>query len=73
MSEHETSHRPDGDGPTRFEDLGRQKTGLLRETLEFLRENRKYWLLPMVFVLALLALAVFLSTGSGSFVIYTLF
>jgi hypothetical protein len=49
--------------------------GLVREFLEFLGENKKWWLLPIVAVLLLIGLFVFLSSLSPAAApfIYTLF
>ena len=47
--------------------------GLLRDLWGFLRENKKWWLLPIVIVLLLFGLLIFFSgTGLAPF-IYTLF
>ena len=49
------------------------RPGLLREFWGFLRENKKWWLLPILIVLLALGLLVILSgTGLAPF-IYTLF
>ena len=43
--------------------------GLLREFWEFLRHNKKWWLLPILLALLLLGLLVILSgTGLGPFI-----
>jgi hypothetical protein len=43
--------------------------GLLREFWEFLRHNKKWWLLPILLALLLLGLLVVLSgTGLGPFI-----
>ena len=48
-------------------------TGLLRELWDFLRDNKKWWLLPILVLLLLLGLlTVLASTGLAPF-IYTLF
>jgi hypothetical protein len=46
----------------------------LREFLAFLRQRKKYWLIPILLVLAILGLLITLAEGSvaGPF-IYTLF
>jgi hypothetical protein len=47
--------------------------GLLAELWEFVSQNKKWWLLPIVLILLLLAGLIFLSgTGAAPF-IYTLF
>ena len=47
--------------------------GIVREFWEFLRDNKKWWITPIVIVLLLVGLLVFLSgTGAAPF-IYTLF
>ncbi len=48
-------------------------TGLLRESFDFLRHNKKWWLTPIVVVLLLVSVFLFMaSTGAAPF-IYTLF
>jgi hypothetical protein len=48
-------------------------TGFLRELWGFLRENKKWWLIPILIVLLLFGLLILLSgTGVAPF-IYTLF
>lgn len=57
-----------------FEKASQQKQGnLLTEFIGFLKQNRKFWLLPLVLVmLALAALLILSSTAAAPF-IYTLF
>lgn len=59
---------------TRFEQAGEeQPMGLLAEFWLFIREEKKWWLTPIVLVLLLAGVAIFLSgTGAAPF-IYTLF
>jgi hypothetical protein len=46
---------------------------MVREMLSFLRQNRKWWLLPIIVVLLLVGLLVVLgATGAAPF-IYTIF
>ena len=46
----------------------------LREFWEFLKERKKYWLLPIIIVLALFGILIVLSQGSAvAPFIYTLF
>lgn len=62
------------DKVTRFEQAGEeQQMGLLAEFWLFIREEKKWWLTPIVLVLLLAGVAIFLSgTGAAPF-IYTLF
>lgn len=49
------------------------RTGLIRELWGFLRENKKWWLVPLLIVLLSFGLLILLSgTGLAPF-IYTLF
>lgn len=49
-----------------------QQLGLLREFVEFLGENKKWWLLPIILVLLVFGLLFVLSPSVAPF-IYTLF
>lgn len=61
----------------RTEDFGRHasasRAGLAVEFWDFLKENRKWWLLPILVVFALIGILIVLGgTGAAPF-IYTLF
>jgi len=59
---------------TAFEQASEAKPlGMGREFLEFLAENKKWWLLPIVLMLLALGLLAFLATGGAAPFIYTLF
>ena len=46
----------------------------LKEFLEFLKERKKYWLFPLIFILALFGILIVLSQGSAvAPFIYTIF
>jgi len=46
----------------------------VKEFWEFLRERKKYWLIPIIFVLALFGILIVLSQGSAvAPFIYTIF
>jgi hypothetical protein len=59
---------------TRFEEAGsEQELSLLGEFLLMLRENKKYWMIPLLVILLGFGLLLILgSTGAAPF-IYTLF
>jgi len=59
--------------PDSLEDVAKRHSSptLLAEFLDFLRHNRKWWLLPILVVLLLFGVLIFLSgTGAAPF-IYT--
>ena len=61
--------------PSEFEQAAAQqpRTGLVKELWTFLKENKKWWLLPMIIAFLIFAALIFLSgTGVAPF-IYTLF
>jgi hypothetical protein len=54
--------------------LAREKReGLISEFWEFLKQNKKWWLLPILAVILLLGLLVFLGGSGAAPFIYTLF
>jgi hypothetical protein len=55
-----------------FESMA-EETGLLAEFWEFLCENRKFWLIPILVVLLLLGLLLAFGGSSAAPFIYTLF
>jgi len=58
-----------------FEKLntGPRRSGIAAEMLEFLKHNKKWWLLPILIVMLLITvLVVLVGTGAAPF-IYTLF
>jgi hypothetical protein len=58
---------------TEFERAGEEKPlGIVREFLQFLAENKKWWLLPIVAVLAICSLLV-VAAATLAPAIYTLF
>lgn len=52
---------------------GAAEEGLLREFWQFLRENKKWWLIPILVVLLLFGLLMMLSGSAAAPFIYTLF
>lgn len=56
-----------------FERLGREKPpALIREFLDFIVHNKKWWLIPILLVLALLAILVVLGQSGAAPFIYPL-
>lgn len=61
---------PDND----FEKAAQQKqASLLSEFRGFLKQNRKFWLLPLIIILLLLTALIILSSTAAAPFIYTLF
>jgi hypothetical protein len=57
-----------------FEKAAQQKQGsLLAEFRGFLKQNRKFWLIPLIIILLLLATLLILSSTAAAPFIYTLF
>lgn len=58
-----------------FEKVASERVGgsLLREFWDFLRQSKKWWLLPILVVLSLFGLLAFLSGSAAAPFIYTLF
>ena len=60
--------------PKEFEAAGREsEKSFLGEFVEFLRHNKKYWLLPVVIVLLLLGAFIVLGGTAAAPFIYSLF
>ena len=56
-----------------FEEVEQEELSLVGEFIEFIRENKAWWMVPIVVTLGLLGILVVLtSTGAAPF-IYTLF
>ena len=57
-----------------FQQAAEQKpVGLGREILDMLKHNKKFWMIPIIVILALFAVLVVLGTTSAAPFIYTLF
>ncbi|NQU20155.1 MAG: hypothetical protein HQ567_02655 [Candidatus Nealsonbacteria bacterium] len=60
--------------PTKFEEAAEEKAmSLPQEFWLFLKENKKWWLLPIVIVLAGIAILSVFASGSAAPFIYTIF
>ena len=59
---------------TAFEASGDEKdAGLLREFLAMMKENKKYWLIPLVLILLVFGVLIILGSTAAAPFIYTLF
>lgn len=56
----------------KFEDMD-CKSGLISEFWQFLKSNKKFWLIPIIFVLFLIGLLLVLGASGAAPFIYTLF
>ncbi len=62
------------DGERRFvNEAGEARPGLVREFVDFLKNNKKWWLVPIVILIVLFGLLVLLSGSAAGPFIYTLF
>lgn len=61
--------------PSKFENAAAENdnTGFVAELWAFLKQNKKWWLIPIVVVLALFGVLVLLSGSAAAPFIYTLF
>ncbi|MFO1458481.1 MAG: DUF5989 family protein [Verrucomicrobiota bacterium] len=65
--------KPD-ESVSEFESSAKEKRpGILRELVEFLGQNKKYWMIPLVVLLLAIALLVILGGSAAAPFIYTLF
>ena len=59
---------------TEFEKSGEQKDiGLFGEFVAMLKQNKKYWLIPLILILVLFGVLVILGSSAAAPFIYTLF
>ena len=73
-----TSQPPSPDKPNHSEEefrqlAGRTQPSVVRELWDFLRENKAWWLTPIVVVLLLISVLVILGASGAAPLIYTLF
>ena len=55
-----------------FEEL-ESDSGIVLEFWEFIRKNKKFWLIPLIIILLLMGLLIFLGGTSAAPFIYTIF
>ena len=56
-----------------FDKIQEEPGSLLRELVQFLRQHKKLWMLPLIVLLMLLGLLIVLSGSAAAPFIYTLF
>lgn len=67
-------NKPDTKSKSDFEAAGkRPANSLLREFVQFVVENKKWWLIPILVSLAAIGILIFLSSTGAAPFIYTLF
>ncbi len=72
MSDEDKEMDRNSTAKTAFEDAASEKS-ILVEFWEFLMENKKFWLIPIILVMMLLGLLIVFSGSSAAPFIYTLF
>jgi len=74
MDERETRQPENPDAAGAFESASREKSpGIVREFVDFLRHNKKWWIAPILIALLLIGAFVLLSGTAAAPFIYTLF
>lgn len=59
--------------PNEFANAGKEKTGVVSEFLALLKQNKKFWLIPIVLLLLLVGVLIILGSTAAAPFIYTLF
>ena len=68
------SEKKSREGMNEFERLGEEdQLSLIREFILFIKENKAWWMIPIVLVLGLIGILVVLSSTGAAPFIYTLF
>ena len=74
MTDDQDPNRSDGNTDRDFADQAEQSSpGIIREFVDFLRYNKKWWLKPILLVLLLVGTLIFLGGTAAAPFIYTLF
>ena len=64
----------ENDKRTEFEKAGQEKNaGIASEFMAMLKQNKKYWLIPLIAILALFGVLIILGSTAAAPFIYTLF
>lgn len=74
MTDSQDPSRPENDTGDDFADQAEQSSpGIIREFVDFLRYNKKWWLTPILLVLLLVGTLIALGGTAAAPFIYTLF
>ena len=74
MTDHDTNSSTDRQDAEAFEQEARRESqGLLREYVDFLLHNKKWWLIPIIVALLLVGVLIVLGSSAAAPFIYTLF
>ncbi|MCA9074965.1 MAG: hypothetical protein KDA93_08035 [Planctomycetaceae bacterium] len=74
MPENQTTSEPSGNSATNFEQLAdEQQLSLGREFWLFIVENKAWWMIPILIVLALIGILIALSATGATPFIYSIF
>ena len=74
MSSKTTKPKPQSPQQPEFEDYASQpQSGIVREFIDFLAHNKKWWLTPIILILLLVGLLVVLGGSGAAPWIYSLF
>lgn len=62
-----------GENKSQFEKVAKENKSILGEFIDYLKANKKWWLLPIITTLVLIGVLLLLSTTAAAPFIYTLF
>ena len=62
-----------GDAEAFEREAQQESKGLIREYVDFLRHNKKWWLIPIIVALLLVGVLIVLGSSAAAPFIYTLF
>ena len=62
-----------GDAKAFEREAQQESKGLIREYVDFLRHNKKWWLIPIIVALLLVGVLIVLGSSAAAPFIYTLF
>jgi len=60
-------------GKSQFEQVAKKNSSIIGDFVDYLKANKKWWLLPIITTLVLIGVLLLLSTTAAAPFIYTLF